>query len=240
MKKTSSRFGFTESEMADAFQRLLSSPDGLPGIGTFDGIYRDINCRQGRPDFITLRRKGNPIELNTFYHVGLVGSCILSLLKPAAPRTLQYLTIEAEYTEASIRKSLAFLEKLGYIERTSKGSYILGSSSVLLKPEVWAFELKLNDSKRAVFQAQQCKAFAEIVIIVVPPNQTKNYNRFRESMTRWGIGLASFDPFTGIFDILKRPRKAKPFSGEHRMYAISQMFASHGKQGKGGKVTVTM
>ena len=102
-------------------------------------------------------------------------------MKPAAPRTLQYLLQEAEYSASSVKRSLAFLEKLGFIEQTPKGSYILGSAEELLKPEVWAFELKLSDSKRAVFQAQQCKAFAEKVIIVVPPSQAKNYDRFRDS-----------------------------------------------------------
>jgi hypothetical protein len=240
MRETSHVFGFNENEMADAFHGLLSSPGGLPGIGTFDEIYREIDCRQGRPDFITLRKKGSFSVLNSYEHVGLVGAYLLSLLKPAAPRTLQYLLQEAEYSVSSIKKSLAFLEKLGFIEQTPKGSYILGSAEELLKLEVWTFELKLSDSKRAVFQAQQCKAFAERVIIVVPPGQAKNYNRFRESMTRWGIGLASFDPHNGIFILLKTPRKTKPFSREHRMYAISQMLASHGKEGKAGESSVTM
>jgi hypothetical protein len=240
MKKTSPAFGFNENEMADAFQGLLSSPDGLSGVGTFDEIYREIDCRQGRPDFITLRKKVNSTELNSYEHVGLVGAYLLSLLKPAAPRTLQYLLQEAEYSASSVKRSLAFLEKSGFIEQTPKGSYVLGSAAELLKPEVWAFELKLSDSKRAVFQAQQCKAFAERVIIVVPPGQAKNYDRFRESMTRWGIGLASFDPHSGVFILLKSPRKTRPFSREHRMYAISQMLASQGREGKIGEVAVTM
>lgn len=240
MRRISPIFGFNENEMADSFQGLLSSPDGLPGIGTFDEIYREIDCRQGRPDFITLRKKGSSTELNSYEHVGLVGSYLLSLLKPAAPRTLKYLLREAEYSASSVKKSLAFLEKSGFIEQTPKGSYILGSAAELLKPEVWAFELKLSDSKRAVFQAQQFKAFAERAIIVVPPSQAKNYNRFRESMNRWGIGLASFDPHSGVFILLKNPRKTRPFSREHRMYAISQLLASHVRGEKAGEVAVTM
>ena len=240
MRKNSPVFGFNENEMADSFQGLLSSLEGPPGIGAFDEIYREIDCRQGRPDFITLRKKGSSTELNSYEHVGLVGSYLLSMLKPAAPRTLQYLLREAEYSTSSVKKSLAFLEKSGYIERTSNGSYILGSFAELLKPEVWAFELKLSDSKRAVFQAQQCKAFAERVIIVVPPSQAKKYNRFKESMNRWGIGLASFNPHSGIFMLLKSPRKTRPFSREHRMYAISQMLASHGREGKTGTAAVMM
>ena len=234
MKNTSSGFGYKEEEMADAFQKLISSQDGLPGIGAFDGIYREIDCRQGRPDFITLRKKGSSTEMNSYEPVGLVGAYLLSLLKPAAPRTLQYLLREADYSASSVRKSLVSLEKSGYIERTSNGSYILVSAAELLNPEVWVFELKLSDSKRAVFQAQQCKAFAERAIIVVPPGQAKNYNRFRESMNRWGIGLASFDPLSGIFLLLIPPRKTRPFSREHRMYAISQMLASHGRKEKAG------
>jgi hypothetical protein len=59
-------------------------------------------------------------------------------------------------------------------------------------------------------------------------------------MIRWGIGLKSFDPFTGVFAPLKHPGKTKPFSREHRMYDISQMLAFHGKKGKVGEVDVTM
>jgi hypothetical protein len=232
MKKYSSRFGFTENEMAEAFQQILTSPEGLPGIGTFDGVYREISCRQGQPDFITLRRKDGTTDMNPPAHIGFIGSSLLSLLKPAAPRTLQYLLRETEYSTNSVRKSLSSLEKSGYISRSSNGLYTLGDSAVLFKTEMWAFELKLSDSKRALFQAQQCKAFAEITIIVVPPGQTKNYNRFEDSMFRWGIGLAAFDPFTGAFTLAKRPRKTKPLSRQHRMYALSQVFSSNIVDGK--------
>jgi hypothetical protein len=227
MKKTSSRFSFSEAEMADAFQRLLSSQNGLPGIGFFDEIYREIDCRRGRPDFIALRKKDSDIETISFTHIGFVGASLLSLLKPHAPRTLRYLLKETGYSSASIKKSLGFLKKSGHIEQTTTGAYTLGNSTAFLKTELWAFELKLKDGKRALFQAQQCKAFAEITIIVVPPGQARNYERFSQSMGRWGIGLASFDPYRSDFILLKRPRKTKPLSGEHRMYALSQMFASH-------------
>ena len=56
---SSSPFGYSEEEMAQAFQQLLISENGLPGVGCFCAIYREISCRQGRPDFIALRFKSS-------------------------------------------------------------------------------------------------------------------------------------------------------------------------------------
>ena len=75
MKKNSTpRFGYSEKQMADAFLQLLQSSKGLPNIGTFDGVYPEIICCQGRPDFIALRSKSNhklkPLPETT----GFVGS----------------------------------------------------------------------------------------------------------------------------------------------------------------------
>ena len=169
------------------------------------------------------------MEKNFFMNIGFVGSSLLSLLKPKAPRTLNHLLRETGYTYDSIRKYLRQLEKSGCVKRTATGAYILGSSAAQFKTELWTFELKLKDARRAVFQAQQCKAIAEVTIIVVPPGQARNYERFTESMGRWGIGLATFDFYSGDFVLLKRPRKTKPLSGGHRMYALSRMFSSHPK-----------
>ena len=82
----SSRFGYSENEMADAFQKALRSPEGLPDIGMFDAIYREVSCRQGRPDFIALRYISCVDQHEQHLNVpGLVGPSILNNLKPRAP-----------------------------------------------------------------------------------------------------------------------------------------------------------
>ena len=107
IKRTSSSpFGYSEEEMAQAFQRLLLSNDGLPGVGLFNAIYREIPCRQGRPDFLALRHISTSGYRENMSVPGLVGPAILQNLKPKAPRTFNYLVKKLEFSQDSIRRSL--------------------------------------------------------------------------------------------------------------------------------------
>lgn len=224
-----SQFGYSEAEMADAFETLLQSRKGLPDVGVFDAVYREISCRQGRPDFIAVRGSSRAGPPEQSYVLGLVGPSVLSLLKPTAPHTLEYLTARSEFTRNSIRKTLRQLVNLGYVEKTVRNSYRLTKASRGPKPEIWSFELKLNNPRKAVFQAQQSRAFAERAIIVVPPGQEVNYLRFRKSMQRWHIGLATFDLETGVFSFVRKGRKARALSHSHQLYALAQM--EHARRG---------
>jgi hypothetical protein len=220
---SSSPFGYSEEEMAHAFQQLLISENGLPGVGCFYAIYREISCRQGRPDFIALRFKSSSGRRNSINVPGLVGPAILQKLKPKAPRTFDYLVCKLEFSRESIRKSLRLMIENGYIEKIESGAYRLSAEMNHEKPEIWSFELKLNNTKKAVFQAQQSRAYAERAIIVVPPGQERNYERFRETMKRWHIGLATFNPINGVFRFVRKGRKARALSPTQQFYTLSQM-----------------
>ena len=221
--KSNNQLSFSEADMAIAFRRLLQSRNGLPEIGPFDGVFEEISCRQGRPDFIALRNLSDERSLSFPTVTGLVGPSILSILKPVAPRTFDYIVQHSEFSTESIRKSLRYLLETKHIVKTKSGSYHLGRASVGIHVEIWSFELKLNNAKRAVFQAQQSRAFAERSIIVVPPGKEANYVKFEETMNRWGIGLATFSPLTMEFNIVRKGRKAKALSRTHQIYALSQI-----------------
>ena len=104
---------------------------------------------------------------------GLVAPAILQRLKPAAPRTIDYLVSTLEFGRESIRRSLRQLIERGYVEQLEGGAYRLANVNQIHTPEIWTFELKLSNPKKAVFQAQQSRAYAERAIIVVPPGQEK-------------------------------------------------------------------
>ena len=220
---TSSRFGYSEKEMADSFEKALQTGEGINDLGMFDAIYREISCRQGRPDFIALRYASSTWSHGSLRVPGLVGPAVLKNLKPRAVRTLDYLVRNTEFARQSIRKSLRQLVEMGYVEETENGAYRLAPLSVLRKPEIWSFELKLNNPKKAVFQAQQSRAFAERAIIVVPPGQERNYVRFLGAIRRWHIGLATFDPFTCSFHLVKKGRKSQALSKTHQLYVLSKV-----------------
>jgi hypothetical protein len=209
--------------MAQAFQRVLLSRNGLPGVGAFSAVYREIVCRQGRPDFIALQYISDT-EIGVRMNVpGFVGPAILQTLQPRAPRTLDYLVSKLGFGRDSIRRSLRQLVERGYVQQSESGSYRLTDVTGLPRPEIWTFELKLNNARRAVFQAQQSRSYAERAIIVVPPGQEKNYIRFHMTMQRWHIGLATFDPSTEIFRFVRKGRRVRAFSQTHQLYALTQL-----------------
>lgn len=222
-KSSVNQFGYSENQMADSFVELLQSFAGLPGIGSFDSVYREVKCRQGQPDFIALRNRDSRKKVPVLKLKGIVGPSILSLLKPKSARTLNFLVLNSVYSENSVKRSLSQLLAAGYVEKTKTGSYILGKIVLELNTEVWSFELKLNNPKRAVFQAKQSRAFADRSIIIIPPGQERNYKRYSETMKRWGIGLATFEPLKKEFRIVRRGRKSRAFSKQHQIYAMTQL-----------------
>jgi len=92
--------------------------------------------------------------------------------------------------------------------------------------EIWAFELKLDKPKRAVFQAQQYRSFAQNVLIVVPPSQIPLYSKFSLALRRWGIGLASFEPTLSEFQLCRPPRLSQPNSRHQQAYAMFQLLGA--------------
>jgi len=155
--------------------------------------------------------------------MGFVGPSILTILKPNAPHTFRYIVSHSEFSEDSIKRSLRQLIALSYVERTETGSYYLSGSAAQFHFELWIFELKLGNPKRAVFQAQQSRVYANRAVIVVPPGQEKHFRRYKMTMTRWGIGLAIFDPANKKFCMIRRGRNSRAICPHHHIYALSQI-----------------
>lgn len=229
MKSTKSnsarRFPFTEKEMADAFARLLKSGQTLPGVGRLSRVFREVDCHRGRPDFIALARGTTSFLTGKSITLKFAGSLVMSFLHERAPRSLAYLCGQSGLSLRTIKPATDELVRRKYALRTESGSYLLNSAKPLRQVQVWAFELKLDKPKRAVFQAQQYRSFAQSVLIVVPPSQLALYDKFKLAMRRWGIGLASFDPLTQEFMVQRPPRIGSPHSRHHQTYALFQLLS---------------
>jgi hypothetical protein len=220
------RFEFTEEEMADAFECLLKAGKTLPGIGRFSRVFREVDCQRGRPDFVALAHGTTRFLAGKSITVKFAGSLVLSFLHERSPRSTAYLCEQSGLSMRTIETATGELVKHKYVLRTESGAYILNPKRPLRHVQAWAFELKLNRPKRAVFQAQQYRSFAQGVLIVVPPEQLGLYNKFDLAMRRWGIGLASFNPLTKEFFVTRRPRIGKPRSRHHQAYALFQLLSN--------------
>ncbi len=227
-----SRIWRSEEEMADSFQQELRSMKGLPGIGPFTGVYREVNCLRGRADFIAIRGAKSLVPPGLGDTLGLTDSAVLAFLNQRSHISAESLADMTGFAVRSVRSTLSRLHDIGYIRRTKSGEYTLSRWSIASGYSLWAFELKLNNTRRAVYQAQQYRSFANIVMIVVPPGKVDLFKQFRIAMRRWGIGLASFDSLTRQFKIILAPDKKKSLSKQHRIYAISKL-ARLARAGKG-------
>ena len=222
-KSTKRSFCFTEKQMADAFERLLRDGRPLPGLGSFARVFREVDCQRGRPDFIALARGTGRFFSGKGIALKFAGSLVLSFLHNCAPRSAKYLQGHTGLTYRTVQAAIHELLNSRYVLRTGNGAYVLNPGRPLRQVQVWAFELKLGKPKRAVFQAQQYRSFAQRVLIVVPPGQMAVYSKFRVAMRRWGIGLATFDPIRSEFLIRRLPRPSQPHSKQHQAYALFQL-----------------
>lgn len=219
------RFPYTEEQMAGAFEQLMLAKRGLPGVGRISKVFREIDCQQGRPDFIALvGRKHRFLNGNTV-SLKLAGSLVLSFLHESAGRTPAYLCEHSGLSLRSVRGALAELLKHRYVKRTVNGAFVANPASSLHTVEIIAIELKLDRPRRAVFQAQQYRAFAQQVLIVIPPSQLSTYRKYKVALRRWGIGVATFDLTSNEFALRRKPRSAKPHSKQHQAYAKFQLLA---------------
>lgn len=222
------RFPFTEEEMGDAFERLLRTRKVLMGVGRFSRVFREVDCHRGRADFVALAHGTTRFLIGTSVKVKSAGSLLLSFLHERAPRSLDYLCEQSGLTQRTVKSAVSELARRKYVLQTKNGSLLLNPKRPLRQVEVWAFELKLDKPKRAVFQAQQYRSFAQGVLIIVPPEQLGLYDKFDAVMRRWGIGLASFSPLTNEFILERPPRLGPPLSRHHQAYALFQLLGAGG------------
>jgi hypothetical protein len=223
------RFPFTEEEMADAFEHLLRTSKALPGVGRFSRVFREVDCQRGRADFVALAHGTTRFLTGKNINIKFAGSLLLSFLHERAPRSLAYLCESSGLTERTVASAASELAKRKYVLVTESGSYLLNPNRPLRQVQIWAFELKLDKPKRAVFQAQQYRSFAQGVLIVVPPGQLVLYDKFGMVMRRWGIGLGSFNPLTQQFTLVRPARLGPPHSRHHQAYALFQLLGEGGR-----------
>ncbi|GHT46703.1 hypothetical protein FACS189454_08250 [Planctomycetales bacterium] len=215
---------YSEQKMADAFGDFLRSATGISKLAEFDTIVREVDCSRGRPDYLGVRLHGGCCFDEPLHPIGEAGAHILSLLKPAVPRTFNYLRSQCVYTDATLKRTLRNLIELGYVKpRQDTSAYFLGEKYRFTQCEIWSFELKLHNARRAVFQAQQSRVFADRSMIVVPPGRENVYAKFDAPLKRFGIGLAVFDLYALDFHIVVSPGNTKAICRQNQIYTLFQI-----------------
>jgi len=98
--------------------------------------------------------------------------------------------------------------------------------SELARQKLSAFEMKMVDWRKGVAQAYRYSYFADVAVVVVPPDTAELAKAEVKLFRELGVGLWSFDKATGKITKVFTPRDSKPRSGTAREKALESLSRS--------------
>lgn len=192
-------------------------------------VVRELECHRGRPDFVVSPSSGLR-GLREKQEVGEVlsepaSSLVLSLLHPVATRTRSFLAGRTGLSSDSFKRALARLLAADLVAEVAPDRFRWAD---WFQPEVelWAFELKVRDWRRAIYQAMTYRAFAHRSVIVMPREVTCRLAPHLDRMRRLSIGLAALDTEAGTLTLVSSGRRNRPGSLHHYFYALGQLLST--------------
>lgn len=220
----------SEADFSFAFARYLKRTD-LGDFPRISAVYREIRGYQGVPDVITIhgsrpsatRMRAMKMVLT---HAGRNSLPILGLLSTEHAHTRQYVARRLGINEATLVTKLRTLEQLGVIKRTLRGSFLLQAGYTLPAFELWAYELKLSNWKRALFQTVQARAFVDRAFAVFPIEKEHLLMSNLGSFKRMNVGLLLFDVEQQTHKLIVRPQRKSRGIETAKMYTLAQLAAS--------------
>jgi len=212
-----------EFEVLDSFERVLKA-SLVKELPAFERVFREL---QGSADFV-----GFPHEkligtydfskLSSLEH----GSLVLSILKYNSGRTKDYIKERTGITDTALNRTLRELKANDFLVK-KKNLYFLSKSFVQESDNIWAFDLKAPNWKRALQQAILYKAFANYVVAVRPFDEEEALQEKLELFAELNVGLLLFNPQSLEHKWLRRPLKDNALSKWQKLFFLGRLSAQH-------------
>ena len=95
--------------------------------------------------------------------------------------------------------------------------------------DLWAFELKLKNWKRALYQATQYKAFSSNVFTIFPSYKKDLLEKNLYYFKNLNIGCILMDSDTNELTVLNYPQKEELVIGSQYLYALTETIINNSK-----------
>lgn len=217
----------TEATLAAGFASWLVDHSGKSQIPVFAEIFDEVECKQGIPDIVGLSCDWRPSVcplIQPSHRASLSAeSSILALFSDRDCHTTEYVESHSGLSRDTTRQTIGALCQMGLTARTSTGSLKLVADLSWLDSDMWAFELKLHDWRRALFQTMQYRAFASYEVLVMPSEKRRAISRQLQFFESAGIGVFLFDMTRNDGETLVRARQNKPTSRQHKIFAMCKL-----------------
>lgn len=214
-----------EADFGLLFERYIKSNHSYSF--TYDMIYKEVEALQGIPDYLG-------INMTNLYHGAdkvikiplerwRTISIILAFLKQKQFRTPEYIIRNTGFNSKIVTRELNYLCRVGICQKNDVGNLKFSDDFDMPIAHIHSFELKMNNWKRALFQAVRYKNFSEYVSIVMPIEKEQilldNIRMFEEC----NVGVLLFDAEKDKLKILYRPKKNSTISLQHLYYMSGKL-----------------
>ncbi len=147
---------------------------------------------------------------------------ILAMLKPWSPRCGTFLQERCGVSNSTFHRFVDRLTEANLIVLVENRGYVLGRRAQLPEAEVVAFEFKLENWKRAFYQATRYRSFAHRVYVVLPANIVHRCNPMLDVFRIQNVGLLTHHPETGASRVLVSNKKS-PRSRANYLKALAML-----------------
>lgn len=219
----------TEKWLARTFDEVIARRPLPKANQKFREIREELVCFQGVPDFVATTETRPPTQRARAAFAAAVAfpsrARVASLLSPSKVATPEELSRASGLSLRTVRTSLAALVKAELAIAKGTGGYRLTSQFGRHMIELWAFELKLGDWNRALYQALQYKAFAHRVAIVMSDRELARFRPRISSFRKNGIGVYAVSLARKRVRIVLEPVPHTPSSRFQYVYAVGQFLS---------------
>jgi hypothetical protein len=170
-------------------------------------------------------RSGSPLDIGADTAVLFqqpTCSRILASLKPESPRTEEFLLARSGVAMGTYRRWLGELLKTSLVSHVGDGRYVLGPAFRMPAIEICSFEFKLDNWKRAFYQARRYRSFSHRIYVVMPSNTAPRASAWFKFFEKFNIGFITHDP-DGKSKRILASRKQQPTSRESVIRALGML-----------------
>jgi len=228
----------SEQKMGIAFEKVLLSrtrDNPKAWLPIFDSVFKEVPSVQGIPDYIGVKFDKNEkfnrqIQFIERSYLSSA-SAILSLTKLHSARTEEYYITKTGLSKSTVRKTILYLLKKNILTTVdNKKKYVFSSDFKVPNISIWAFELKLENWKRAYFQAFQYKTFANYTVIVFPKDKENVVRVHLDEFKKMNIGIILFNPILCSYETLLKAKKSKPLSQRDALFMQGQLLNMYNRK----------
>lgn len=222
-----------EESLTELFASVVWDTIPRKSGGKYPLVMREVDCNRGRADIVCAVFHDNSMDTHKASHYAvalsqLTKARILSWLSKSSPSTETYIQEMTGFGEKTIRKHLRGLIEMGLVEKTAAGLFRLAKSFTLPNVEIWSFEVKLVNWRRALYQALRYRGFSHNVVVVMPSDRLGPPKSNLMMFNTMNVGLVGMNS-KGEAKFLCRPKKGRPTSRELYLYGLGRVLSEFGR-----------